>query len=62
MSNILLYYTESHFTDDNPYKKKLHNGRNCVREGNFTVLRKTVSENVCCIDLVRVVFSCAVFC
>jgi hypothetical protein len=63
MSKFLLYYTESHFRDYNYSKKRLHEERNCVREGNFTiVLRKTFGEKEYCIDLVRIVFSCAVLC
>jgi len=63
MSKFVLYYTESYFRDYNSSKKKLHEGRNCVQEGNFTiVLRKTVGEKVCCIDLVRIVFRRAVLC
>jgi hypothetical protein len=65
MSKFLLYsyHTESHFRDYSSSKKRLHEGRNCGREGNFIiVLRKTVSENVYCIDLVRIVFSRAIWC
>jgi len=63
MSKFLLYYTESHFKDNNSSKKRLYEERNCVQEGNFTIfLRKTVGEKMYCIDLVRVVFRRAVLC
>jgi len=63
MSRFLLYYTELHFRDYNSSKKRLYEGSNCVREGNFTIVhRNTFGEKVYCIDLVRIVFSRAFFC